>query len=215
MPGDAAVDLCKQVVAAPGLRLDGLMGYEGFAVHIEDRAEREAAGRGAMKRMLDTKTMVEAAGLPVKIVSGVGTGTYDISGKVQGVTEVQAGSYATMDTTYKNINPEFEYALTVLTTVISRPDATTVITDSGLKSVTPEFGLPAVKGIPGAKIAGLSEEHGKITLAGPSETPRVGDKIEYIPSHGCTTINLHNHYYVVSQGRLQAIWEITGRGRFK
>jgi D-serine deaminase-like pyridoxal phosphate-dependent protein len=214
-PGEPALKLCQQVAAATGLRFAGLMGYEGFAVHIKDRAEREVAGRGAMKKMLDTKMMVEAAGLPVEIVSGVGTGTYDISGRVSGVTEVQAGSYATMDTTYKRINPEFEYALTVLCTVISRPSPTIVITDSGLKSITTDFGLPEVAGIPGAKLVGLSEEHGKIELAGPSDTPAVGDKIQMIPSHGCTTINLHDCYYPMRKGKLQAIWDITGRGRFR
>ncbi|MCL5027160.1 MAG: DSD1 family PLP-dependent enzyme, partial [Chloroflexi bacterium] len=160
-PGEPAIGLCRQVAAASGLRFDGLMGYEGFAVHIADRAERERAGQGAMKKMLDTKAMVEADGLPVKIVSGVGTGTYDISGQVAGVTEVQAGSYATMDTKYKTINPEFDYALTVLCTVISRPTPQTAITDTGMKAVTYEFGYPEVKGIPGARLVSLSEEHGK------------------------------------------------------
>ena len=76
------------------------MGYEGHLQPVRDRAEREARTRDAMQALVDTAERLRAAGLPCEIVSAGGTGTYDISGRVDGVTEIQAGSYALMDTDY-------------------------------------------------------------------------------------------------------------------
>jgi D-serine deaminase-like pyridoxal phosphate-dependent protein len=126
---------------------------------------------------------------------------------------VQAGSYVFMDTKYRSVGVDFECALTVLATVISRPTPTVAITDGGMKVLTSEFGLPAVKDVEGATLTKLSEEHGKVEFATPNRDLKIGDKIEFVVSHGCTTINLHDRYYAVRDGRLEAVWEIAGRGK--
>ncbi len=212
-PGEAAVALAQQVARSPGLRFRGVMGYEGHCVAIPDRREREEKARAAMALLIATKEMIEAAGLPVEVVSGGGTGTFDITGRYPGVTEVQAGSYVTMDTSYRRLDLGFECALTVLTTVISRPQPGLAIVDAGMKAITPEFGMPEPKGLPGARVVRLSEEHGKIELADGGLS--VGDKLELIPSHGCTTFNLHDRLYAVRAGRVEAVWPIAGRGQFR
>ncbi|MCL4500004.1 MAG: DSD1 family PLP-dependent enzyme, partial [Chloroflexi bacterium] len=100
----------------------------------------------------------------------------------------------------------------LLATVISRPTPNLAITDAGMKVLTHEFGLPEVKGVPGAKLLALAEEHGKVQLEdGPSLA--AGDKIELIPSHCCTTINLHDRFFAIRNDRLEAIWDIAGRGK--
>jgi len=80
-----------------------------------------------------------------------------------------------------------------------------------MKSVTHEFGMPAVSGH-GMEVTKLSEEHGKIELSDEALDLKVGDVIDIIPSHCCTTVNLYNVFYVVRKGKLEAIWDISCRG---
>jgi D-serine deaminase-like pyridoxal phosphate-dependent protein len=158
--------------------------------------------------------LLEKAGLPARIVSGGGTGTYDITGDLPPVNEVQAGSYVFMDCTYLKVRPEFKSALTVLTSVVSRSISHGMVVDAGLKAVTKEFGWPQPVGIEGASVRYLSEEHGVLDLAEPERVPsRPGDKVSFIPSHCCTTVNLHDNLYVVQEGSLVDIWPIAARGR--
>jgi D-serine deaminase-like pyridoxal phosphate-dependent protein len=210
-PGNPAVSLAKEVDASPGLVFEGLMGYEGHAVMRPTREERGDLARAAMALLTGTMKAIEASGIEVSIVSGGGTGTHDISGAYPGVTEIQAGSYATMDVRYRDCGLPFENALTCLTTVISVPRAGVAITDAGMKSITPEFGMPEVVGHEGLTASKLSEEHGFLQVAD-GAVVRAGQKLELIPSHGCTTINLHDHYYGLREGVVTAIWPIAGRG---
>jgi len=214
-PGEPALALAQEVEGAKALKFAGLMGYEGHAVEIPSFQERRKTAEKSMKLLIETKELVEDAGLEVSIVSAGGTGTYEITGTYPGVTEVQAGSYIVMDTLYKSIEgmEAFEIAISVLTTVISRSQPNIAIIDAGLKVITREFGMPLVKGLEGAKVLHLSEEHGKLELEGEARSLRVGDKIEFLPSHCCTTINLHDYFYGVRDGRLEAVWEIAGRGK--
>jgi D-serine deaminase-like pyridoxal phosphate-dependent protein len=146
-------------------------------------------------------------------VSGGGTGTHLVTGRLPWMTELQCGSYATMDAQYRAVGgADFENALTVLATVISRPRADRAVIDAGLKSVTPEFGDPTVL-VDGASWLEFSEEHGEIALSGAARELRVGDKIELIPRHGCTTVNLYDRFHVMSDGRLVDVWAVAGRGR--
>lgn len=215
LPGAPTVALAQAIAAAPSLRFEGVMGYEGHAVMIRDLAEREGVVHEAMGLLTDTADQIRAAGIPVKIVSAAGTGTYAITAKVPGVTELQAGSYITMDVRYHDEVgiDEFGCALTLVASVIHVRESHAVI-DAGLKCLTSEFGLPKVLGAPGWKLASLSEEHGKLVPADDAPAPlKVGDQIELVPTHGCTTINLHDVYHVMRDGVLEAIWPIAGRGK--
>ncbi|MDZ4278230.1 MAG: alanine racemase, partial [Dehalococcoidia bacterium] len=158
-PGEPALELAKRVEASKGVRLRGLMGYEGHVVGIADRAEREPRAQKAVGRLLETVSMVRGAGLPCEIVSAGGTGTYDISGRTEGVTEIQAGSYVLMDTAYAKLDIPFELAFSVLGTVLSRPKPELCVADCGHKACTMDHGNPDVKGIEGASVLFLSDEH--------------------------------------------------------
>lgn len=211
-PGEPAVLLSREVDRAARLRYMGLMGYEGHITTLPDYEERKREAERSMKLLVDTKHLIEEDGLEVKIVSGGGTGTYDITGRYPEVTEVQAGSYIVMDSTYHKIRPEFECALSVLTTVISVPSRQRAILDAGRKSVSQDFGMPQVSGIDDIRFRGLSEEHGILESTGPGIRLRPSDKIEVIPSHCCTTINLHDKVYVIRDDEVQAIWDVAARG---
>jgi len=209
---EAALALAQQVHEAPGLLFAGLQGYEGHAVMIPDYEQRKATAERAMEKLVQVRSFIEEHGLPVQIVSGGGTGTYNFTGSYPGVDEVQAGSYATMDARYGTIVPEFRSALTLLATVISRPKPDRAITDAGMKVLTHEFGMPAVIHPADLELTKLSEEHGTLTGPGLAQL-RVVDKVEILPSHGCTTINLHDRYYVVEGEKVVDIWPIEARGR--
>jgi D-serine deaminase-like pyridoxal phosphate-dependent protein len=121
------------------------------------------------------------------------------------VTEVQAGSYVFMDGAYRIVRPDLgRSALTLLTTVISRRGDHAII-DAGMKSLTNEFGAPSGKDLP-VKVLGLSEEHGHVDASGTEIN--AGMKIEIVPSHNDTTINLHSEYYVMRGDEVVAIWPI-------
>ena len=124
------------------------------------------------------------------------------------------GSYATMDAEYARVGgADFEHALSVLATVVSRPAAAVAIVDAGLKAITPEFGLPRVLA-EGAEYTEFHEEHGTLTLARAAQWLRVGDKIELMPSHGCTTCNLYDVMHVLDDDdRFMELWPIEGRGK--
>jgi D-serine deaminase-like pyridoxal phosphate-dependent protein len=210
-PGEPALELARQVASTKGLRLRGLMGYEGHAVAITDREARETAARHAMGQLLSTARMMREAGLPCDIVSAGGTGTYDITGQIEGVTEVQAGSYVLMDTAYAKLDLPFEPALSLLGTVLSRPSPTICVSDSGHKACTEDHGNPSVKGIEGASVLLLSDEHATIMLPAESRIAP-GDRIELWPSHIDPTINLHDALFVVDGDEVTDVWPIAARG---
>ena len=210
-PGEPALELARQVASTEGLKLRGLMGYEGHAVAITDRQAREAAARHAMEQLLSTARALREAGLPCDIVSAGGTGTYDITGQMEGITEIQAGSYVLMDTAYAKLDIPFELAFTILGTVLSRPSPTICVTDSGHKACTEDHGNPSVKGIEGASVLMLSDEHATIMLPADSRIAP-GDRIELWPSHIDPTINLHDALFVLDGDEVIDVWPIAARG---
>jgi D-serine deaminase-like pyridoxal phosphate-dependent protein len=209
---DEAIELARKIAKMKHVELAGIMGYEGHIIFTYDRDERVKLGTECMEYLVGVKQELETAGFPIPIVSGGGTGTYDIASKVPGVTEVQAGSYLTMDATYGYLNMGFEQAVTLLTTVIA-VHGDHVIVDCGMKSITSEFGMPQPLGLEGVSLASLSEEHGHLNVEGKTKL-KVGDLVELVPTHGCTTINLHDRFHPVRGDMVEGIWEISARGKF-
>ena len=212
---DETVALARLALSLKNIRFRGVMGYEGHCVFIQDKQERTEKCHYANATLVKAADAIRHAGIKVEIVSGGGTGTYDITGEYPGITEIEAGSYVFSDARYSGVIPQFKTALSILTTVVSRPEKDIVITDAGLKTMTSEFGMPVLKSIQGAELIKLSEEHGKIHLDRDIPGLKTGDKIEIIPSHGCTTINLHDFYFGVRGDRLETVWKIAARGKIR
>ena len=211
LPGADAVALAKKAAATAGVDLRGVMGYEGHVVSLPDRAEREARTREAMAGLVETAALVRAAGLPCAIVSAGGTGTYDISGRIDGITEIQAGSYVLMDTDYGRLDMPFEQAFWALGTIVSRPDRRRCVADCGHKSMTKDHGLPTVRGVDEASVVSLNDEHATITI--PAESPiAIGDRVFLRPSHTDPTINLHDVLYAIDGEKVIGVWPIAARG---
>jgi D-serine deaminase-like pyridoxal phosphate-dependent protein len=210
-PGDAAVALARHVAGTAGLKMRGVMGYEGHLQPLRDRAERESRTRAAMQGLVETARRVRAEGIHCAVVSSGGTGTYDISGRVDGVTEIQAGSYALMDTDYGSVGVPFEQAFFVLGTIVSRPSPERCVADCGHKSMTKDHGNPAVKGVDGAAVTALNDEHAVIAVP-PSCALSIGDRVQLVPSHTDPTVNLHDVFYAVDGARVVEVWPIAARG---
>jgi len=210
---DEIVDFAQHIINNPGLEFEGIMGYEGHTVNIGNFEDRVNETTKAMNKLLDAKKILEENGISVKIVSASGTGTYNITSKISGITELQCGSYIFMDGNYLKIFDDFQPALSLLCTVVSRRENRIVI-DCGLKSVSMDQGLPEVVYPKGIKLISLSEEHCKCEIEGDIDL-KIGDKIFVRPMHSDTTINLHDNYFVHRDGVFDEKVEILGRGKFK
>ncbi len=210
-PGEPAPGAGSQHRGSPGggiRRAASLRGASGQRAR-SGRARR--AHRAAMQQALDTRRLIEAAGIPVACVSGCSSATYDATGTLPGVDEVQAGTYATMDRQYARLAGEFELALSVQVRVISRPTPDKAVLDIGIKGAGCEFGPPAIRGYPDVEIASfLSEEHAVVRHA---PDWRIGEVVQLIPTHACTTCNLHREFVVHDEGRVVDVWPIEASGR--
>ncbi len=210
-PGEPALELARQVAGLGGLEFHGLQAYEGHVVYINDVRERTEATRRALGLAVETRRLIERHGIPVAVLSGGSSATYQITGQIEGVDEIQAGSYATMDWRYAQMVPQFEVALSVLTRVISKRPGAAVL-DVGVKGAGAEFGPPRIKGYPQVEIPFfLSEEHCVVHHA-PHQW-HVGQALELLPSHCCTTSNLHRRFHVHEDGRVVDVWPIEASGR--
>jgi D-serine deaminase-like pyridoxal phosphate-dependent protein len=209
-PGEPALHLAQRVASARGLRFLGLMGYEG-GMHQLGAAERDAACRAALAKLIAAKQLIERAGLAVPIVSCGATSTYRTAGTYPGVTEVQAGSYLLGDGNYRRTLPDSACAISVLATVISRPSPARVTIDAGQKAITGGAGLPE-PARPGLRTVALHEEHGLLDLDPSGADVRVGAKLALTPGHAGTTIKLYDRIYAIRGERVAAIWQV-GAGR--
>lgn len=208
---DQLIELAKAVDRSPGLSFRGVFGYEGQVQFITDGEERLRQGRAANELLVQAAKAISGIGLNVEIVSGAGTGTYNIAAEFPGITEIQAGSYIFMDGTYQKLGLPFEQSLTVLSMVVSRPADDLAIFDVGLKGISPERFNPAILGHAGLiEVKKLSEEHANAQLLSNID-PRPGDKMHFVPSHCCTTVNLYDYMYVTRDGIIEAIWPIAAR----
>jgi D-serine deaminase-like pyridoxal phosphate-dependent protein len=210
--GEPALALAQKISALDDLKFEGLMGYEG-SMHGLDADKRAQACRAAVADLIATKELIQRHGLAVNIVSVGATSTYKTAARIPGVTEVQPGSYLTGDARYLAEWSDFECALSVLTTVVSRPNATRVTTDVGQKKISSDAGLPLVKHEPGLRCVALNEEHCILERATGAREYCVGEKIELIPFHGGTTINLYDRMYGMRGETVTQEFEIAGRGK--
>lgn len=207
-PGTPALKLAQEVSRSRGLRFRGVQGYT--PMHEKDPEKRRVRQESMLKTATDTKDLLEKSGIPVDIVSAGCTSCYDIAAEYPGITEIQPGTYVMMDINNSEIvgttPADLHYALTVLTTVISKPTEDRAVVDAGNKALATERSV--AKDLIGVGLYRLAAEHGRIGLENPSKPIEVGDKIEFIVSYCDGTVNRWNKYYVIRNGGLEAVWDI-------
>ncbi|HEV3340566.1 MAG TPA: DSD1 family PLP-dependent enzyme, partial [Pirellulales bacterium] len=212
-PGEATLELAKKLAGLPGIELAGIMGYEGHLLTVADADQKANQIREALATLVATKDLLERAGIPCPIVSCAGTGSYAHAVRQPGITELQAGGAIFMDAYYRhkcNV-PDFDFALTVVVTIVSRPTPERAIIDAGRKTLHGDFQPPFVVGRQDIRVGRLSAEHGELELAPLAQDARIGDRLEIVPGYADLTTVLHNQYYCFRQGRLVDVWPIEGR----
>ena len=218
-PGKPTVDLAKKIMSLKGLVFRGIYGYEN-PVEKTVALERD-------RITVETANMIRDAGIDVEIVSAGSTGTYEVTGTYPGITEIEPGSFvfgvSPEGTGYgfRTINDVyFKPSLTVLTQIIGDNFPDRVVTDAGLKVMSSGFGAPQVRvgdELLACESVSLSEEHGTIKFREGSEERkklRWGQKVEFVPSHCCTTIAQHDNIFVIKDRKLAAVWPVTARGKY-
>lgn len=214
-PGDAALALSRTVAATPGLRYEGLMGWEGQARRIEDLEERRVAIEEALGLLAATVDRCRQAGLEVTIVSAGGTGTYYVTAHQPAVTEIQAGGAVFGDVASTSWGVDMRPALFVRTTVTSRPVPERIIVDAGFKALPAWHSTPEPVRLQGFAGFRTSAEHGTVALDAAEERTHVGDALDFRVGYGDETVCLHDRLCGVRDGVVEVVWPIEGRGKVR
>jgi 3-hydroxy-D-aspartate aldolase len=219
-PGEGAIAIAKAIAATPHLSLAGIQGYAGHLMHVHDRHEREARTSAVMDLLAGTRAALKAQGIACPIMTGGGTGTFDLDPRSGVLTDLQAGSYVFMDAQYEDVweadeeRVPFATSLFVQTTVISANFPGIATTDAGLKAFATDAGPPKiVGGAPeGTHYVISSDEQGRLEFA-TGNSLEVGATITCAAPHCDPTVNLYDHYHVVRGDTLIDIWPVDARGR--
>ncbi len=206
-----APPLCSLVSDLSGVRLRGLMGYEGHVMHMpEEEMERETANSAAI--LNNAGDLCQEAGHEIGVMSGAGSGNYRFV-LAQGVlTELQAGEAALMDVTYEQMGVEgHRRALSLICQVISAANPQRAAGDAGWKATGRHTGNPMVVSPPGWQCSGLSAEHMSLARDG-GERLQVGDRIQVIPHYSDSTVLLHRMIYACRDGAVVEEWPIAAAG---
>jgi D-serine deaminase-like pyridoxal phosphate-dependent protein len=218
-PGEEAAALAMRIAASPYLVFGGMQAYHGAAQHLRTLQERELQiGRAviAVRRTLDA---LNRRGLSCPVVTGGGTGTFELEVASQVYTEIQAGSYIFMDEDYnrnrgRNGAPAsaFRNSLFVLSTVMSRVHRDRAVMDAGLKALAIDSGMPGVWQRPGLRFMRASDEHGEIQVFPESTGPVLGEKLRLVPSHCDPTVAMYDWYVGMRGDRVECVWPVAARG---
>jgi D-serine deaminase-like pyridoxal phosphate-dependent protein len=213
---EAAIELARAIAVSPGLALVGVAGWEGHAADIADPAQKVATIERAVGAVTGTADALRAAGFPIAIVSCGGTATFRHTTRIPGVTEIQAGGGIFSDVRYRTkSHAELAYSLTMLTTVISRPNPLRIVCDAGKKAMSSDTAVPLPLGLDHVRAVNLSAEHTKIELDQPNHSLVVGDKLEFVVGYSDTTVHLHEELIGTREGRVEIAWPVLGRGKLR
>jgi D-serine deaminase-like pyridoxal phosphate-dependent protein len=217
---EAASALAQRIKASPHLRYRGVQAYYGHLQHVAAFADRKAAADTQIARVRGLLERLRADGLAPEIVSGGGTGTFDIDPGGGVFTELQAGSYPFMDREYLEIDmtsgrsSPFAASLFVQASVVSANREGFAVVNAGYKSFATEGGMPrvVVPRLANATYKLMGDEHGGIQYDSGSGTLKVGDAVEFLTPHCDPTINLYDRYHCMRGDTLVEIWPVDARG---
>lgn len=222
LPGEPAVALVEGLQGLKNLKFTTIQAYAGPAAHVVGFAGRAKASREAMGQAVETRRLLEKKGIEVARLTGGSTGTYNIDCDIDGVTELQPGSFLFMDVDYNRIGGsdgrefygDFQNSLTVFTTVVSKPNGNLAIVDGGLKAFsTDKPWPPQIKDRSAAvTFAFGGDEHGKLSFGAGVQPLEVGDHAEFVIPHCDPSVNLYDKYFCLRGDSVEAIWPIAARG---
>ncbi|MCG7522646.1 3-hydroxy-D-aspartate aldolase BhcC [Ruegeria sp. Ofav3-42] len=216
----AVIEIAKAVEAADNLKFAGIQAYQGAMQHLDTYEARKEKLDTAIAMVKDAVEGLKAEGIECELISGGGTGSYYFESNSGVYNELQCGSYAFMDADYGRIldkegnridQGEWENAFFILTSVMSHAKADKAIVDAGLKAQSVDSGLPVVFGRDDVEYIKCSDEHG--VVMDPNGALKVNDKLKLVPGHCDPTANVHDWYVGVRNGKVEAVWPVSARGR--
>jgi D-serine deaminase-like pyridoxal phosphate-dependent protein len=214
--GQPAVDLARRVFTSKHAQLEGFMAYSGGASHTKGWEARRKKSATDLAGVQETVALAKKAGIPVNIVSGGSTGTYNMD-KELGLTELECGSYVFMDSIYKQVGgktddqvyTDFESSLSVLVTVDSKRHPGQVTTDYGNKALARP--TDTVKGMPWLQVSTQGAEYGLLRWKDGGGEIKVGDRVEVFCSNLDMSTNCYDRYYIAKGNQIVDAWPIMGR----
>lgn len=222
VPLSDAEELAQKICELEGLRLTGIYTFKGSTYKGASTTDRDLAGHEEGELLVALKEKIEHLG--VVEVSGGSTPTGLSVAKVRGVTEIRPGTYVFNDAMQASMGVcgWDDCAVRVVYTVVSVPEAGRMVVDGGSKSISTDVapnkkpynfcGYGTCPDDVYAVLERLTEEHGMVTLFPGAKDYKVGDTIEFIPNHVCTTINLYDDVYIKSNGIIRKI-DVAARGK--
>lgn len=214
-PGHDALQLARGIERLPGLKLTGIMAYEGHAMAISDADEKRKSIDAALGILAQTRHLFFKNGHCCDIVSAGGSGSFPQALRCEALTEFQGGSAIFGDPVIAQM-PDVEGihpALTVLSTVVSRPAYNRAVLDAGKKAVAAGRHPPVVKDWRDANVTRHSAEHIVLELGPASRELRIGDQVELIVGCSDLTTMLHDEYVCCREDRVEAVWPVLARGK--
>ena len=228
--GQPAVALARRIAASERLELRGLQMYAGTLQHLDSAAERQEKSTVLWRKTLEIAGEIRALGEKCEVLTGGGTGTFDIDAEIGVATDLQVGSYVFMDAQYRAIESpvgrgaasdagggaaafdDFEPALFVVAAAISQSVPELITVDAGFKALACDH-VPEVSAFPDMRYHYAGDEHGMIQLGEEPGRIALGDRVALLVSHCDPTVNLHDHYVVLRGGAPAEQWPIAARGR--
>ena len=215
--GKLAVELAQKICSSKHMQFEGFMAYSGGAAHTKGFDARKKASMEVRAGVRESKDLALKAGLPVNIISGGSTGTYNLD-HANGLTELEAGTYVFMDTEYFIIGGkdgdmrrynDWQPALTVLTTVDSQHHPNIITTDYGTKAIAKS--TDEVKGMPWLQVGVQGAEYGALRWKDGEQPPKLGDRLEIYCTNLDQSTNAFDRYYVAQDDKIVDVWPIMGR----
>ena len=241
LPGEPTVKLAHQIWKLKALIFKGIWTHEGQLALANNYDDRKKMQLKAGEDLLSTAKMLKKEGIPCEEISSGSTAGAKIAAKIDGITEIRPGAYVVYDIAQLNRRAcrTKDLALSVLTTVFSKPAVDRVVSDVGSKGIFPpgdycsysidedpkwkrSDGKPACIGLvrePGGRIREdivlnrLGEEYGIFKLSNPEKNVKIGDRLEIIPYHCCPTVNLYDELIGLRNGKVEVTWPILARGK--
>jgi 3-hydroxy-D-aspartate aldolase len=215
--GQPAVELAQKVCSSKRMQFEGFMAYSGGAAHTKGFEERKKKSMEVLAGVRESKELALKSGLPVNIMSGGSTGTYNIDHET-GLSELEAGTYVFMDTEYfivggkdgdmKRYN-DWQPAMTILTTVDSQHHPNIITTDYGNKLLAKK--TDEVKEIPSLQVGVGGAEYGALRWNDGEPFPKLGDRLEIYCTNLDQSTNAFSRYYVMQGDKVVDVWPIMGR----
>jgi D-serine deaminase-like pyridoxal phosphate-dependent protein len=215
--GQPALELAQKISSSKRMSFEGFMAYSGNAAHTKGFENRKKRSMEVLAGVRESRDLAKKSGLPVNIMSGGSTGTYNIDHET-GLNELEAGTYVFMDTEYfivggkdgdDKMYNDWKPALTVLTTVDGKTKPNVVTTDYGNKALAKTS--DQVVGKPWLSVGQQGAEYGALRWKDGEKEPQLGDRVEIYCTNLDQSTNAFDRYYIARGDQIVDVWPIMGR----